>query len=941
MKTRITLFLTGFIAGGNLLAADIEATLYPGQSTNSSASVTLPSLPPAADVLFSFDCTGSMGGVLDTTKSNALTLMASLAATGVSFRFGVSSFGDYPATYNSCGYSNTYGGPATGYPGMVSDYPYQLNQVLTTNHAAVATAIGGLRLTPGVDGPESYTRVLYESYADTNMAWRSGAKRVLVNFGDSVPHDCNLNEGIPGRSGVSSTGGDPGRDGIMGNSDDLDLQTVLTQMATNHVVLLAARVSSFAHSAHYFQYWTNWTAWTGGKAFQSTNTTLINDLRTEITNSLAVVCVDNLHPVIEPSPFNSWLTANPPAHAQICSGEIRVFNLALTAPAGTPAGDYSFTVRMVDDQEVEYVRKSVLIHVSPTVPLPVALNNSELAWETPPASPWFGQTNVSHDTEASGRSYFIGHGQQTTLTTTTNGPATLTFWWRVSSQANADMLSFLSYGGDYTNLTARISGETDWEQMTLLLPGGPQTLVWTYTKDGSGSAGMDAGFVDQVSYLSGPTLPYIVTNPVSRWVVPATPATFSVLANGTPFLSYQWRLNGTDIPGATSNVFTVAAASGDDAGAYSARVYNPYGETISAAAILTVFPLIMRGDNSLGQVEIPTTATNLVAVAAGAWHNLGLRTNGTVVAWGDNDAGQCEVPAGLSNILSIAAGGYHNLAIRADSTVTAWGANDYGQCNVPADLGPVIGISAGAWHSLALRRDGTVKAWGDNSWGQRNVPAGLNGVLAVAAAGNHSLALRTNGTVVAWGDNTDADGNIVGQSLVPAGLTGAVAIAAGDYHSLAVRSDGTVVAWGDNSRGQSHVPAGLDNVVAVAGGGTHSLALKTDGTVAAWGNTWNGQCSLPSNLTNVVGVAAGAEHTLLLAAGSRPTLQLINPVRTPGAFSVLLQTSCRKHYALEYKDSLTATNWIPVTTSAGNGALELFTDGAATAPQRYYRLRQW
>ena len=46
---------------------------------------------------------------LDTAESNAVSLVASLAATGVSFHFGVALFMDYPATYNSCGYSNTYG----------------------------------------------------------------------------------------------------------------------------------------------------------------------------------------------------------------------------------------------------------------------------------------------------------------------------------------------------------------------------------------------------------------------------------------------------------------------------------------------------------------------------------------------------------------------------------------------------------------------------------------------------------------------------------------------------------------------------------------------------------------------------------------------------------------------------------------------------------------
>jgi hypothetical protein len=944
MKTKMAWLWAGMLAGGNLMAANIEAVLFPGQSTNTSASVTLPSLPPAADVLFSFDVTGSMSGVLETAKANAISLMNSLEATGVSFHFGVSSFGDYPAAYDSCGYADTYG--TNGFTGYPSDYPYRLDRAMTTNLTAVSAAINTLQITPGMDWPESYTRALYESYADTNVAWRSGAKRVTVNFGDSVPHDCNINEGIPGTGPTGeSTGGDPGRDGIMGTSDDLDLQAVLGGMALNHVVLLAARVSSFAFTDYYFKYWTNWTARTGGKAFQSTNTTLINDLMHEITNSLTISCVGSLQMTVDPPSFSTWLTATPPAWGRTCSGDIRVFNLTFTPPAGTPAGDYSFTLHVVDEENVDYLSESVLIHVLPTVPLPVALNNSNLTWTTDPGSPWFGQTNVSHDGAASGRSFFIGDGQQSILTTITNGPGTLSFWWKVSSQTDADVLSFLSYGGwptnQTTNLTAQISGETDWQQISVFLGGGTQTMVWTYAKDASQSAGLDAGFVDQVSYVFGPTLPFIITNPVSQQVSAGTPVTFSVLANGTPVLDYQWRFNGADIPGATSNVFSLPVPSGDAAGTYSVRVSNPYGATNSDDAFLTVFPLILRGDNSEGQADFPSTATNLIAVAAGAWHNLGLRASGGVLAWGNNSAGQCTVPAGLSNALAIAAGGYHSLAIRPDGTVAAWGADDYGQCDVPAGLTRVVAISAGTWHSLALRRDGTVRAWGDNSWGQTSVPAGLSNVVAIAAGGNHSLAVRTNGTVVAWGENTDAEGHITGQSVVPVGLAGVVGIAAGQYHSLAVRSDGTVAAWGDNSQGQVSVPFGLNNVAAVAAGGAHSLALKADGTLVAWGDNWDGQCNVPSALAGVVGLAAGEQHSLLLVTSTLPTPRLLNPIRAPGTFGVVIQTLNRKHYALDFKNSLTTTNWTPLFTNTGNGALELLTDRTATVSQRFYRMRQW
>lgn len=66
---------------------------------------------------------------------------------------------------------------------------------------------------------------------------------------------------------------------------------------------------------------------------------------------------------------------------------------------------------------------------------------------------------------------------------------------------------------------------------------------------------------------------------------------------------------------------------------------------------------------------------------------MALRSDGTVVAWGSNLGGmtgnvvsnQSTVPAGLSNVVAIAAGGYHNLAVKSDGAVVAWGRNFEGQ----------------------------------------------------------------------------------------------------------------------------------------------------------------------------------------------------------------------------------------------------------------------
>ena len=70
------------------------------------------------------------------------------------------------------------------------------------------------------------------------------------------------------------------------------------------------------------------------------------------------------------------------------------------------------------------------------------------------------------------------------------------------------------------------------------------------------------------------------------------------------------------------------------------------------------------GANWYGMATVPTWwLTNAVAIAAGLNHSVALRPDGNVVVWGSNESRQRRAPLGLSNVVAIAAGGYHNLAI--------------------------------------------------------------------------------------------------------------------------------------------------------------------------------------------------------------------------------------------------------------------------------------
>ena len=85
-----------------------------------------------------------------------------------------------------------------------------------------------------------------------------------------------------------------------------------------------------------------------------------------------------------------------------------------------------------------------------------------------------------------------------------------------------------------------------------------------------------------------PTLPNITSQPVSQTAVLNHSASFSVAANGSMPLRYQWQLRGTNIPGATWATLTIQNVQFSHGGDYRAIVSNGGGAVTSQVATLTV-----------------------------------------------------------------------------------------------------------------------------------------------------------------------------------------------------------------------------------------------------------------------------------------------------------------------------------------------------------------
>ena len=146
-------------------------------------------------------------------------------------------------------------------------------------------------------------------------------------------------------------------------------------------------------------------------------------------------------------------------------------------------------------------------------------------------------------------------------------------------------------------------------------------------------------------------------------------------------------------------------------------------------------------------------------ISAGAWHTVGLKSDGTVVAVGNNRYGQCNVSR-WRDIVAVSAGDNYTVGLKSDSTVVAVGDNEGGQCNV-ISWRDIVAVSAGCLYTVGLKSNGTVVAVGYYEHGQCNVSSWKD-MVAVSAGHSHPVGLKSDGTVVAVGDNEHGECDVSG-----------------------------------------------------------------------------------------------------------------------------------------------------------------------------------
>ncbi|MEI7912513.1 MAG: cadherin-like beta sandwich domain-containing protein, partial [Verrucomicrobiota bacterium] len=250
----------------------------------------------------------------------------------------------------------------------------------------------------------------------------------------------------------------------------------------------------------------------------------------------------------------------------------------------------------------------------------------------------------------------------------------------------------------------------------------------------------------------------------------------------------------------------------------------------------------------------------VIALAGGVGHSLALCADGTLAVWGGNgqlgngDLTSSSVPVLVDQtgvlagktVTAIGAGAYHSVGLCSDGSMVAWGWGGDGELgNGSSNQSPVpvlvsqtgvlagkvaVAISVGNMHTLALCADGTAVAWGYNSYGE----------LGNNSTSNSNVPVRVTQT-----------GVLAGKTVVAVAAATGGSSSNGSYgmHSLALCADGTVAAWGFNGYGQlgsttpsySSVPILVSNsslaagerMVAVAGdGSSHCLAMVVSPPIA-------------------------------------------------------------------------------------------------------------
>jgi hypothetical protein len=322
---------------------------------------------------------------------------------------------------------------------------------------------------------------------------------------------------------------------------------------------------------------------------------------------------------------------------------------------------------------------------------------------------------------------------------------------------------------------------------------GPALPWWSVASSADGNELLAAAHGGGI-YNWRPLEPVIFNPPAGQTVPDGVNVTFSVSAYGAPPLAYQWKLNDTNLPGATEAMLTLVNVHLSDSGSRFAVVAsNSFGSATSPVALLTVLPALVTTQPATGIAADAVTLNGLFTSGANAttvWFEWGTdiqyqnRTSAADFA-GASSLNFSNVITGLavstiyhyramaSNILGTAAGD--------DATFLSAGRR-FSLSSAPITNWSSVASSADGSRLVAVVQGGPIYAStnGGVTWSVAST-AVTNGYFIVSSADGNKLALASG----AGGIHTSTNG---GATWTQTGATNAI------WSSLASSADGAKLA---------------------------------------------------------------------------------------------------------------------------------------------------